>query len=46
LLRTITGQGTAGVTFDTPIGIAYSTAAREVIVADLADRVVRIPDSR
>jgi streptogramin lyase len=46
LLRTITGQGTGGVTFDTPIGIAYSTAARELIVADLADRVVRIPDSR
>jgi tripartite motif-containing protein 71 len=43
LLRTIKGSGTPGVTFDTPMGIAYSPTSRELIVSDLDHRLVRIP---
>ena len=41
LLRTITGRGAR---FDTPMGIAYNPSSHELVVADLNDRVVRIPD--
>jgi DNA-binding beta-propeller fold protein YncE len=44
LLRTITGQSAGGAGFETPMGIAYSAATRELIVTDLNNRVVRIPD--
>src|SRR5262249_19781245 len=43
LLHTITPTSIPNVTFETPMGIAYSAAAKELIVADLAHRVVRIP---
>jgi DNA-binding beta-propeller fold protein YncE len=44
LLRTIAGQSAGGAEFETPMGIAYSAAARQLIVTDLGNRVVRIPD--
>jgi DNA-binding beta-propeller fold protein YncE len=44
LLRTIAGQGAGGAAFETPMGIAYSAATRELIVTDLENRVVRLPD--
>lgn len=44
LLRTIAGQSAGGAAFETPMGIAYSAATRELIVTDLENRVVRLPD--
>ncbi len=46
LLRTITGQGAGGAEFETPMGMAYSAATKELIVADLDHRIVRIPAGR
>ena len=43
LLRTITGKSIPGVSFDTPMGIAYSPATKELIVTDLENRVLRVP---
>src|SRR5262249_33166739 len=43
LLRTITPTSNPAITFDTPMGIGFSLPSRELIVADLAHRVVRIP---
>jgi DNA-binding beta-propeller fold protein YncE len=44
LLRTITGREAGGAAFEKPMGIAYSTATHELIVTDLNNRVLRIPD--
>ena len=44
LLRTIQGQQIPGVIFDTPMGIAYSPAKHELVIADLDHKVVRIPN--
>jgi sugar lactone lactonase YvrE len=43
LLRAITAKSIPGVTFETPMGIAYSAANKELIVTDLDGRLVRIP---
>ncbi len=43
LLRTITGKSIPGVPFDTPMGIAYSAATKELIVTDLENRILRVP---
>jgi DNA-binding beta-propeller fold protein YncE len=43
LRRTITGSSIKGVSFDTPLGISYSPATKELIVSDLENRLVRIP---
>jgi sugar lactone lactonase YvrE len=43
LLRTITGKSVPGVSFDTPMGIAYSAADNQLIVTDLENRVLRVP---
>jgi dolichyl-phosphate-mannose-protein mannosyltransferase/NHL repeat-containing protein len=43
LLRTITGTSVPGVTFATPMGIAYDASAKELVVSDLEGRLVRIP---
>ncbi len=43
LLRTITGQSLPDAHFDTPMGITYSAAARELVISDLDHRLVRIP---
>ena len=43
LLRTITDGSIPNVAFDIPMGIAYNAAARELVVTDLNNRVVRIP---
>ena len=42
LLRTITGTTAADATFDTPMGIAFNPTTHELIVSDLAGRLVRI----
>ncbi len=42
LLRTIRGDGSAGVIFDTPMGIAFDAAAGELVISDLENRLVRI----
>ena len=44
LLRTIKSQSIPGVTFETPMGIAFAGGAHpELIIADLENRLVRIP---
>ena len=43
LLRTVTGNSIPGVVFDTPMGIAFSAAKSEIVIADLEHRLVRIP---
>lgn len=44
LLRTIKSQSVPGVTFETPMGIAYVGGAHpELVIADLENRLVRIP---
>jgi YYY domain-containing protein len=43
LLKTITGKSIPGVSFDTPMGIAYSAAEKQLIVTDLENRVLRVP---
>jgi len=43
LVRTITGRSIPGVTFDTPMGIGYSAATKQLVVSDLDHRLVRIP---
>jgi YYY domain-containing protein len=45
LLRTITGSGVPGITFETPMGIGYSAAGKEMVISDLDHRLVRIPMS-
>ncbi len=45
LRRTITGGSIKGVSFDTPLGISYIPATKELIVSDLENRLVRIPVS-
>lgn len=42
IVRTIRGDGSAGVVFDTPMGIAFDAAAGELVVSDLENRIVRI----
>ena len=42
LLRTITGTSVPGVTFDTPMGIAYDASAKALVVSDLEGRLMRI----
>jgi YYY domain-containing protein len=44
LLHTITGQSVPGAAFDTPMGIGLSPTGKEIIVTDLAHRLVRIPN--
>jgi len=43
LLRTITRTSLPNATFDTPMGISYSAASRELVISDLEHRLVRIP---
>jgi YYY domain-containing protein len=43
LLQEIKGSDVATARFEKPLGIAYSRRAHEIIVADLENRVVRIP---
>jgi DNA-binding beta-propeller fold protein YncE len=43
LLRTITATSVRGVTFETPMGIAYSAPTNTLVVSDLAGRLVRLP---
>ncbi len=43
LLRTITGKSIPGVSFETPMGIAYSPATQQLIISELENRLVRIP---
>lgn len=43
LLRTITGTSIPGATFETPMGIAFDAKRRELVIADLADKLVRVP---
>ena len=43
LLRTITGKSIPEVSFDTPMGIAYSAADKQLIVTDLENRILRVP---
>ncbi|GBD26194.1 Serine/threonine-protein kinase PknD [bacterium HR30] len=42
LLLTIRGDGSAGVVFETPMGIAFDAAAGELVITDLENRIVRI----
>ncbi len=42
LLRTIRGDGSAGVVFDTPMGIAFDPTRGELVISDLDGRLVRI----
>lgn len=42
LLRTIRGDGSAGVVFETPMGIAFDAATGELVISDLENRLVRI----
>ncbi|MCX8072082.1 MAG: DUF2298 domain-containing protein [Candidatus Binatia bacterium] len=42
LLRAIRGDGSAGVVFDTPMGIAFDAATNELVISDLENRIVRI----
>jgi len=42
LLRSIRGDGSAGVVFDIPMGIAFDSTSGELVVSDLANRLVRI----
>jgi sugar lactone lactonase YvrE len=42
LLRTVRGDGSAGVVFDTPMGIAFDAATGELVISDLENRLVRI----
>ncbi len=43
LLRTITTNSIPGVIFEMPMGISYNAAAHALVIADLEDRLVRIP---
>lgn len=43
LLRTVRGDGSAGVVFDTPMGIAFDRGTGELVVSDLENRLVRVP---
>jgi YYY domain-containing protein len=43
LLATIKGQTFPSAHFETPMGIAYSTVAKELVISDLDHRIVRIP---
>ena len=43
LLKTLTGSSVPGATFDTPMGIVFSPKAHELIIADLENRLVKIP---
>lgn len=43
LLKTLAGEALPGATFETPMGIGLDAGRKELIVADLADKVVRVP---
>jgi DNA-binding beta-propeller fold protein YncE len=43
LLRTITGSTLKGAEFEMPTGIAYDPAAKELVVADVRNKIVRLP---
>ena len=43
LLKTITGKSIPNVSFETPMGIAYSAADKQLIVSDLENRILRVP---
>ncbi len=43
LLQTIRGGDQAGAPFVTPMGIAYDASGKSLVVADLENRIVRIP---
>jgi hypothetical protein len=43
LLRTIKGTTVPGVAFEMPMGVAYSAAAKALIITDLENRIVRMP---
>jgi YYY domain-containing protein len=43
LLKTIKGEGTPGVRFETPMGITFNAATHELVISDLEHRLVRIP---
>jgi YYY domain-containing protein len=43
LLRTIKGTSVPGVAFEMPMGVAYSAAAKALIITDLENRIVRMP---
>ncbi|GIW44442.1 MAG: hypothetical protein KatS3mg077_1724 [Candidatus Binatia bacterium] len=42
LLRSVRGDGSAGVIFDTPMGIAFDPGTSELVISDLDNRIVRI----
>ncbi len=44
LLVTIKDNSIPGVHFETPMGVAYSAAAKELVITDLENRIVRIPN--
>ncbi|MFI5364296.1 MAG: DUF2298 domain-containing protein [Candidatus Binatia bacterium] len=43
LLRTVTSGSVPGVRFETPMGIVYSAATKELIISDLEGALVRMP---
>jgi YYY domain-containing protein len=43
LLRTVTGQAIATAHFDTPMGITVDQKAKQLVVTDLENRIVRFP---
>jgi len=43
VVRTITGTSIPGAAFELPMGIAFNTKSRELIVSDLENRLVKIP---
>ncbi len=43
LLKTIRTQTIPGISFETPMAVAYSAATNELVVTDLEHRVLRIP---
>lgn len=46
LLKTLKGTSIPGVNFETPMGIGYNPQRKELVIADLDHRVVRIPDAQ
>jgi len=46
LLRTVPGSTTAGAAFETPMGIGFDPQRKELVVADLAGKVVRVPPGK
>ena len=42
VLRTITGKSVKGQEFDVPMGIAYDATSKELVVADLRGKIVRL----